>query len=79
MLITNKVTTSFSVTPFKSISYTLHALPTEDSRIMIDYRDTKQRYDDIGQVVVFPGGSHRFDHLQESEKLIRQTYNSIYL
>jgi len=32
-LITNKVTTIFSVTPFKSIFYTLHALPTEDSRL----------------------------------------------
>jgi len=33
-LITNKVMTIFSVTPFKSISYTLNALPTEDSRMM---------------------------------------------
>jgi len=32
-LITNKVTAIFSVTPFKSISYTLHALPTEVSRM----------------------------------------------
>jgi len=32
-LITNKVTASFSVTPFKSTSYTLHALPTEVSRL----------------------------------------------
>jgi len=37
-LITNKVMTIFSVTPFKSISYTLHALPTEDSRIMRGYQ-----------------------------------------
>jgi len=28
------VTTIFSVTPFKSTSYTLHALPTEDSRLI---------------------------------------------
>jgi len=34
ILIANKVTTIFSVTPFKSISHTLHALPTEESRIM---------------------------------------------
>jgi len=27
--VTSKVTASFSVTPFKSIAYTLHALPTE--------------------------------------------------
>jgi len=33
-LITNEVTAIFSVTPFKSISYTLHALPTEVSRII---------------------------------------------
>jgi len=42
---------------------------------LIDYRDAKQRYDGIGHVVVFPGGSHRFDHLQESEGLIRQIYS----
>jgi len=34
MLITNKVTTHFFITPFKSTSYTLHALPTAFSRIM---------------------------------------------
>jgi len=33
-LIINKVTAIFSVTPFKSISYTLHALPTEVFRFM---------------------------------------------
>jgi len=33
MLITNKVTTHFFITPFKSTSYTLHALPTAFSRI----------------------------------------------
>ncbi len=32
MLITNKVTTHFFITPFKSTSYTLHALPTAFSR-----------------------------------------------
>jgi len=32
--VTSKVTASFSVTPFKSIAYTLHALPTEVSRII---------------------------------------------
>jgi len=37
MLITNKVTTHFFITPFKSTSYTLHALPTAFSR-MICYR-----------------------------------------
>jgi len=33
MLITNKVTTHFFITPFKSIPSTLHALPTAFSRI----------------------------------------------
>jgi len=33
MLITNKVTTHFFITPFKSTYYTLHALPTAFSRL----------------------------------------------
>ena len=33
-LIASKVTAIFSVTPFKSISYPLHALPTAVSRMM---------------------------------------------
>jgi hypothetical protein len=33
MLITNKVTTHFFITPFKLISCTLHALPTAISKL----------------------------------------------
>jgi len=36
MLITNKVTTHFFITPFKSTYYTLHALPTAFSRMMME-------------------------------------------
>jgi len=35
--VTNKVTTHFFITPFKSIAYTLHALPTVFSRIIPSY------------------------------------------
>ena len=35
VLITNKVTTHFFITPFKSVPYTLHLLPTAFSRINI--------------------------------------------
>jgi len=34
VLITNKVTTHFFITPFKSIPSTLHALPTAFSRMI---------------------------------------------
>jgi len=34
VLITNKVTTHFFITSFKSIPYTLHALPTAFPRII---------------------------------------------
>jgi len=37
-LITNKVTTHFFITPFKSTCYTLHALPTAFSRIILKER-----------------------------------------
>jgi len=46
---------------------------------VIDYRDAKEKYDGIGLVKVFAGGSHRFDHLQESAEFIRQAYNAICL
>lgn len=61
----------------------LHSIPTlvllDEGDELIDYHDAKQRYDNIGQVVVFPGGSHRFDHLQESAEKIRRLYNTICL
>jgi len=44
---------------------------------LIDYHYAKERYQGVGQVVVFPGGSHRFDHLQKSEELIRRSYYTI--
>jgi predicted esterase YcpF (UPF0227 family) len=46
---------------------------------LIDHRDAKQRYENAGKVVVFPGGSHRFNHLQESEELIRRSYYTIFI
>jgi len=43
VLITNKVTTHFFITPFKSIPSTLHALPTAFSRITVVNQITKER------------------------------------
>jgi len=37
VLITNKVTTHFFITPFKPISYTLHATTLAGSRLKLKY------------------------------------------
>jgi len=65
------------INPGKDDIPTLVLLDAGDE--LIDYHDAKERYDDIGDVKVFPGGSHRFDHLQESVKWIRDEYNAICL
>jgi len=70
-----------SLAQYDVISPEKDGIPTlvllDEGDELIDYRDAKQRYDNIGQVVVFPGGSHRFDHLQESAEAIRQAYQSL--
>jgi len=58
-LITNKVTTIFSVTPFKVSFYTLHALPTEDSRInsLLAYFGIRLIRESGSSMPFFPKGS----------------------
>lgn len=60
------------INPGKDGIPTIVLLDEEDE--LIDYRDAKKRYDGIGRVEVFLGGSHRFDHLKESVEFIRQAY-----
>jgi len=52
-------------------------IPAEDIRVptlvlldkgddVIDYQFAAHRYQDVGRVIVYPGGSHWFDHLEEA-------------
>lgn len=38
---------------------------------VIDYRIAAERYRDAGRVVVYPGGSHGFEHLQQGAAEVR--------
>lgn len=42
---------------------------------VIDYRDAQAFYRDCARVVVYPGGSHRFEHLPEALPEIRRLYD----
>jgi len=53
---------------------TLVLLDTDDE--VLDYRVAEAAYRSCGQTVVYPGGSHRFDHLPDAVPLIRKLYNS---
>lgn len=44
---------------------------------VLDYRVAEAFYRDCGQVIVYPGGSHRFDHLAEALPKMRRLYDSL--
>jgi uncharacterized protein len=44
---------------------------------VLNYREAQAFYRDCGQVIVYPGGSHRFDHLAEALVEIRQLHDSL--
>ena len=44
---------------------------------IIDYCYAAQRYQDRGRVIVYPGGSHWFDHLDEAFPQILEFYHSM--
>jgi predicted esterase YcpF (UPF0227 family) len=48
---------------------TLVLLDTGDE--VIDYRVAAERYRQAGRVIVYPGGSHRFEHLQQGAAAVR--------
>ena len=39
---------------------------------LIDYRIAKQRYAACANIIIYPGGSHEFDHLAEAVAAIRE-------
>lgn len=44
---------------------------------VIDYRDAEAFYRDCGRVIVYPGGSHQFDHLPDALLHIVRLYESL--
>lgn len=44
---------------------------------LLDYREAEAYYRDCGEVIVYPGGSHQFDHLEEALPEIRGLYESL--
>lgn len=43
----------------------------------LDYRTAQAFYRDCGQVIVYPGGSHRFEHLPAALPEIRGLHDSL--
>lgn len=54
---------------------TLVLLDTTDE--VIDYRVAEFFYRGCGTTIVYPGGSHRFDHLPEALPAIRRLYDAL--
>ena len=44
---------------------------------LIDYQYAARRYSGIGRVIVYPGGSHRFDHLPDAIPEIQAFYETL--
>jgi len=44
---------------------------------LLDYRVAQAYYAECGRVIVYPGGSHQFDHLPEALPEIRAFYESL--
>jgi uncharacterized protein len=44
---------------------------------VLDYRAAHAFYRDCGRVIVYPGGSHRFNHLSEALPKIRRLYDRL--
>jgi len=59
----------YDLAPAASPAPTLVLLDAGDE--VIDYRFAAERYSRSGRVVVYPGGSHRFEHLQPAVSEIR--------
>ena len=43
---------------------------------VIDYHFAEEQYKNIGRVITYPGGSHRFDHLEEAMPEIAAFYTA---
>lgn len=44
---------------------------------VLDYRQAEAFYGECGRVIVYPGGSHQFDHLEEALPEIRNLHDSL--
>lgn len=44
---------------------------------LLDYREAQAYYRDCGRVIVYPGGSHAFEHLAEALLEIRRLHDSL--
>ncbi len=44
---------------------------------VLDYRAAQDYYRGCGKIIVYPGGSHRFDHMAEALPEIRALYDSM--
>jgi uncharacterized protein len=44
---------------------------------VLDYREAEAFYRDCGQIIVYPGGSHRFEHLAEALPEIRRLHDRL--
>lgn len=44
---------------------------------LLDYREAEAFYRDCGRVIVYPGGSHQFEHLPEALLEIRALHDSL--
>jgi len=53
---------------------TLLLLDTDDD--VLDYREAAAAYSQCGRTLVYPGGSHRFEHLPQALPMIRDLYLS---
>jgi len=65
----------FEVADMEKLSKTLVLLDQGDE--VIDYHFAAHRYQEIGHVVVYPGGSHWFDHLDEALPQIIAFYQQL--
>ena len=65
-----------------------YQVPKSDSKVptlvlldeadeVLDYRAAQAFYRDGGRVVVYPGGSHRFDHMAQALPEIRRLHDSL--
>jgi uncharacterized protein len=57
------------------------AVPTlvllDEADELLDYREAQAFYRDCGRVIVYPGGSHAFEHLAEALVEIRRLHDSL--
>ena len=60
------------VEPCNPATPTLLLLDTLDE--VLDYRSAEAAFKGCGRTIVYPGGSHRFDHLAEALPEIRALY-----